>query len=345
MRSSNRLRSKGGSEYNSDDYLNSDRYTSYRSDGQYSEQSSITNHRGQVYSERAVSSRIHDRNTNDKNSDINQIVVYLLTNKCDDSSTQKLSKFFQSSNFYDLHVVDIPPPPSIDIPNSMTEAQAIEIYRFNKVLTEASDRYPDKQVLIIKDKSVTITTPDLLEDVIRTGLQLSGWDLFYLNRWLDSCEQYTNKVEVNSSMTTLVKTISPNSTLAVLFSPRGRDIVIGRCKMNNGSYFTPISVPLGEKLNREIIKGNFTAICTVPNQFDFNMFVARNVSDLGKLCDCKRPEIKDTNDGPGTIPFIWFVIIVIIIFLAIWALYVLGPSNRRDTSNQNLEVEISRAES
>lgn len=294
---------------------------------------------GRVYSERVMSSRIHSRTSIQGKSEFDQIVVYLMTDRCDDVNINKLIKFFESSNFYNFHVADIPPPVSIDVPILMTQAQAIEIYRFNKILTEASNRYPDLPVLIIKDKSVTITSPELLEDVIQTGLQLSGWDMFYLNRWLDSCEQYTNKVEVEASMTTLVKTISPNSTLSIIFSPRGRDIVIGRCKMNDGTYFTPVNIPLGEKLNREIVKGNLTAICTVPNQFDFNIFESSGISDLGKLCDCKRPEVEVKNDGPGTIPFIWFVIIVLFIFFAAWALYILGTTNRRDT-NRNVEVSL-----
>lgn len=299
-------------------------------------QNPISVRSSRLYRERAISNNIR----RGSKVEIDQIVVYLLTDRCKDEQVKALIKFFKSSSFYDLKVVDIPPPSTIDKPIDMTEEQAIEIYRFNKVLTEASDKYPNKYVLVIKDKTVTVTSPDVLESVVRTAVQLAGWQFCYLNRWLDACEQYTNKVNVDGdSMISLVKTVSPNSTQSILFSPEGRDIVIGRCRMNDGKYFTPIRLPLGEKLNREIINNNVTAICSVPNVFAYNLFDAQSVSDLAKLSECRRPIREPENDGPGTVPFIWFIIIVLIVFLALWALYILGPSNRsQDPADFQVEV-------
>jgi hypothetical protein len=223
----------------------------------------------------------------------------------------------------------------------MTESQALENYRFNQVLTDASSRYPDKYVLVIKDKTVTVTSPNVLESVVKTAVQLAGWQFCYLNRWLDTCEQYSNRVDVEGNeMIALVKTISPNSTQSIIFSPEGRDIVIGRCRMKNDEYFTPIRLPLGEKLNIEIVNNNVTAICSVPSIFVYNLFDAKSVSDIAKLSACRRLVSEPNNDGPGTIPFIWFIIIVIIVFLALWALYILGPSNRRQ-ADTDFKVEVT----
>lgn len=299
-----------------------------------------------VYRERAVSDSIRKGTDDD---DVDSIVVYLLTDRAQDcdscnttSQVDALIKFFKSSSFYILHVINIAPPSSVNRTETMTEDQAIEIYRYNHVLTDASNKYPNKYVMVIKDKTVTVTSPDILESVVRTATQLAGWQLCYLNRWLDACEQYTNRVDVEGdSMIALVKTISPNSTQSILFSPEGRDIVIGRARMNNGKYFTPIAIPLGEKLNREIVDSNMTAMCTVPNVFSYNLFDTESISDLAKLSSCRRPvQTAEDPDKPGTIPFLLFVLLVIIVFLALWALYVLGPSNRKELG-KSLEVQVT----
>lgn len=222
---------------------------------------------------------------------VKNIIVYLLTERPCNDRVRKLIKFFKSSAFFKLKVVDIPPPASLDVPDTMTANQALEAYRFNKVLTSASNKHPDKYILVIKDSAVTITTPQLLEETIQTALNLACWDIFYLTKWLDACNLYRDKVNVkcSNSMTTLVKTMSPNGTLALIFSPKGRDIVIGRCKMADKKYFTPIKTPLGTKLNENIIIKNLNAICSVPNQFEYDLFEATHVSDLAKLSSCRRP--------------------------------------------------------
>lgn len=272
---------------------------------------------------------------------VDYIVVYLLTDRCKDKHVASLIRFFEYSSFYKLHVVDIPPPAIIDRPVDITDEQAIEIYRFNYVLTKARKMYPNNYVMVLKDKTVTVTSPDILEDVIRTAVNLAGWQLCYLNRWLDACDQYTNRVDVkNNQMISLVKTISPNSTQSILFSPEGRDIVIGKCKMNNGEYFTPIRLSLGEKFNIELERNNMTAICSVPNIFVYNLFDARSVTDIAKLSECRRPLPKPDNSDVGTIPFILFVLSIIAVFVILWALYILGPSNRRQ-DKADIQVEVT----
>ena len=290
---------------------------------------------------KSLSSRAYSGQTSDNRIRLGKIggpstdsvIVYLLTERPKDKRNKQLINFFQANDFYQLRVVNIPPPATLDIPPTMTEGQALEIYRFNKVLTESAREYPDKYTLVIKDSAVTVTTPNVLEEIIKTALALAGWDLFYLTRWLDACEKYCNRVDVEGSfaMTTIVRTMSPNGTQAIIFSPQGRNTIIGRQKMTNGRWFTPINIPLGTKFNEEITLGNLQAICTVPNVFEYDLFQSRGISDLAKLADCRRPLIAP--QGQTVIPFIWFVIIVAIVLLALWALYILGPSNQNKGSS------------
>lgn len=273
--------------------------------------------------------------------EIDHIIVYLLTDRCYDTEVKSLIAFFESSSFYQLHIVDIPPPASLKVCNGLTQEQAADIYRYEKVLKEAAKKYPDDYVLVLKDKTVTVTSPNVLENVVRTAVQLAGWRFCYLNRWLDDCSQYTNRVYVKGNeMISLVKTYSPNSTLSILFSPEGRDTIIGKCRMDNGDYLTPINIPLGERLNQEIIANNIGAICAVPNIFEYNIFNATSVSDIAKLSECRRPIVERVDVNPGAIPFIWFLIIVIVVFILLWALYILGPSNRREIGKE-FQVQVS----
>ena len=263
------------------------------------------------------------------------IIVYLLTDRPTEPNVQKLIKFFNSSDFYHLKVTDLPPPPEVRNSVKLNTDQAVEIYRYQEVLNKSYKKYPDRYTLILKDTSVTTTSPDSLEKIIRATIDIGGWDICYLTRWLDRCDLYRNAVTVDNQMSVIVKTLSPNGTQALLFSPKGKQITIGQRKMNNGKYFTPINIPLDTKFNEEIQSGNMSALCTTPNQFEFDVFQARSTTDLAKLSDCRRPENNTNGKESSALPFVWFAVIVIIVIIIAWALYILGPSNHVTLDNKN----------
>nr|QBK91148.1 MAG: glycosyltransferase family 25 [Pithovirus LCPAC202] len=262
------------------------------------------------------------------------VIVYLLTDCPKRHKVQKLIRYFDSSPFFILKVTNLPPKAKVNTNNGMTQEQAVEICRFDQVLTEASDEYPNKYVIVIKDSSIATSTPESLERTIRKTIEFGEWDVCYLTRWLDLCNLYKDPIKIKGSMKVIVRTLSPNGTQALLFSPEGRDIVIGRKKMKNGEHFTPIQIPLGSKLNQEISNKNLFALCTVPNEFEFDVFRTTKTSDLAKLSDCRRPESKD--QGPGAIPLLWFIVIVVAVILIAWALYTIGPSYHGLTPDKNI---------
>lgn len=145
------------------------------------------------------------------------------------------------------------------------------------------------------------------------------WDIFYLADWLDRCDLYKSYTRLNE-LIKIVKTISPNGIQALLFSPRGRDIVLGVRPMNNGQLFTPINFPLTQQLNANIELKNISAITTTPNFFNFNVLNAKVVPDLLKTCECREPEI---NKSVGAIPFFWFIILSVIILTLAWYFYIM----------------------
>ena len=259
-----------------------------------------------------------------------KLVTFLLTGDPKNKKVARLIRYFKGNDFFDLHVVDIAPPYSLPINSTLTRAQSIEIFRYQYILRKAAREYRERNVLILKDTSVINTPINDLEAVIRTGCRIGDWDFFYLTRWLDLCDLYDDETKVRGTMNVIVETFSPNGNQAIIFSPHGRDVVIGKKRMRNGEYFTPINIPLSSKLNEEITLRNTKAITVVPNVIDFDVTQAETVSDLAKVCDCRRPEVIEEEDTSGTtLSLFWFVVIILIVLALAWALYMVGPSKHQ----------------
>lgn len=274
---------------------------------------------------------------NDKNiekpyqlNDVGPIIVYLLTSEPYSKRVRKLSLLFPPPRFK-LILANIPPPPHLETNPALSLKDSLEIFRFSTVLCESYKNHIQCYTIILKDNSVSATDSDILTKVVNEAISIGEWDLCYLNRWLDRCDLYRNPICIKGTTVKLVKTLSPNGLQAIMFSPKGRNIIIGKCKLPNGEYFTPITIPLGTKFNIFIETGLLSALCAVPNLFEFDVFEAKSISDLAKLTDCQRPPTTNSrNNGPGPIPFFWFVAIILIVIIVVWALYALGPSSPYD---------------
>lgn len=157
------------------------------------------------------------------------------------------------------------------------------------------------------------------------------YELCYLCKWLDMCQLYT-KAEATEELgakqsPSILRTRSPHGLQAVLFSPYGRDMVLGNVRMSNGAYFT-LNKPLDKKLNEEIYAGNINALCTVPNLFDYDITLnAMTNQDYLKLNECVPVVLQPSSQGSSTYgDIIWFVVIVILVLILAWIAVVLGPS-------------------
>lgn len=251
-----------------------------------------------------------------------RIPVYILPTQTPSTSTH-LYRLFEKNKLF--RVVGYPCKGStIGISDIVTEAnQVID------TLENAYCNYPDSYCILIKDTSVTNSTPQEIGDIVLTAIGLNrngskkdNWDLCYLTKWLDRCDLYETLAKIDG-VPKIVKTFSPLGLQAVLYSPHGRDIVLGRQEMGNGEYFTPITPPLGEQLANEIAIKNISASAVVPNLFDYNVMAAQIDVDLLKLAECRLPD--DTEElveiPVGPIPFYWFLVVVGGIILLAWFFY------------------------
>lgn len=196
--------------------------------------------------------------------------------------------------------------------------QAVESYRYQWCLDNARRQYPDKYVLIVKDTSVSNSSPERIADIISSAIVAGGWDVFYLCRWQDRCDLYTDKRPISGMTTLLAKTVSPHGTQALLFSPHGRDVVLGRLPMSDNTTFNIGSKPLGNQLNNAIAKGSLSAQCAVPNLIEYDVTAAKSASDYRKLAECALTGLKSNLQQTSNASWIWVIIIILIVLLIVW---------------------------
>ena len=121
---------------------------------------------------------------------------------------------------------------------------------------------PDSFVIICKDTAISSASSATILDVVEATIESSSYpgnqfDLFYLAKWMDRCDQYTNVREVGANGLKLVDTISPNGVLCLMFSPQGVTKFL--------SSFSPdenpiINQPLGQVLNSRISGKNSSSV-------------------------------------------------------------------------------------
>lgn len=284
---------------------------------------------------------------------MSQVCVYILSGDANSPRTAQAKSLF-SNGLFIVNIVTMSTPNNLVTSPTQSHDDAIEAYRVSWCLNHARNQYPTNYVIVVKDTSVSNVDPDTIADIVSAAMSSNDWNLCYLCRWLDRCDLYTDKKPINGMTTLIAKTQSPHGVQAILFSPDGRDIVLGQKPMKNNQAFTPITRPLGVQLNEAITSGWIIATCVVPNLIEYDVTAARSAHDYKKLSECAVQITSGSNDprvGPGGEPVAhsapsgpigptgptganmqqtsglsgwWFVIIVIIVLL-ILAAVVWGP--------------------
>lgn len=169
-----------------------------------------------------------------------------------------------------------------------------------------------------KCESNTLESYNYSFDKVEKINKRNVWEVAYLADWLDRCDLF-RKLSKSTDLTKWVKTFSPNGVQTQLWSPRGRDVVLGRKPMRNGNFFTPIKFPLSQQLNLNIELGNISAITTSPPFFYFDETLATLTTDLDKSCFCRQPDETSSN---GAITFSIFIILTGLLIVFAWFIYI-----------------------
>lgn len=258
---------------------------------------------------------------------MNKFVVVILTKDKKSTRVANLSRLFPSDN-YVLIIRDCIPPSSLVNTTTYSAQQQAETMCINNVLSECRTKYPLSYVTILEDTSVTTSTAEQIHQILIQATQQAGWELFYLCKWLDRCDLYGIPQNVKNKTYSFVNTLSPNGFQAIMFSPRGRDIILGIIPMKNGKLFPPVTQPIAVQLNNNISNGNITAISTIPNVFEYNVNLATNSADFqkGTLCQPVNTPSTSTTDQTA-LSFMWYIIMIIMIILLVVALWYLFGGN------------------
>lgn len=242
-----------------------------------------------------------------------EVIVYLLTSNADSPRTHHVKSLFDHSLFV-VDVVTVDEPHDLVIPPGMNREQSLEHRRMDWCFQDARSRYSDNPIIIVKDTTVSNSSPETIAEIITTALGSSGWDVCYLCKWLDRCDLYTEKMTIPGKTTIIAKTQAPQGTQAILLTPRGRDLLIGAMAGSNKS--------LSLTLQEQILAGKIQATCVVPNLLEYDVTAATSNFDYLKTHECQ-----DLIGGGGSINsgttkenssswgWLWIIILVILILL------------------------------
>lgn len=252
------------------------------------------------------------------------IAVYIIEGN-DPKRSEQVRTIFGHSIFV-THIIKIDVPDDwLQHHQHLSREEAEELYQYNWCLGDARQRMSTNYVLVIKDSSTTNVTSQHMADMVTLACQQKTWHVCYLTKWLDRCDLYTDR---NKSCH-LVKTYSPHGCQAILFSPEGRDIILGFKRMKDGNTF-PNKDSLSDSLNYTVSQGHLDATCFSPNLITYDVTVALHNNDYYKLQECRQPDRIPDNRDDGNINvtesgwgwWIWillfFFILLLIGLLCFW---------------------------
>jgi len=181
----------------------------------------------------------------------------------------------------------------------------VEYNKIQWVLNDAATNAPDAPVLYITDKLVANVDAKMVEDIV-SSLLVKSWDICYLNKWLDSCDEYNRNDTIHQNGTIFTTTSAPSGGEAILFKPYLRDVIRG--VKNTDKDGEPMAFPLKSNLNesiKQIISSKKIVATTIsPNLFHVDVSTISNPSQYTKLNECRdlskmfEPEVKNVVNVP-----------------------------------------------
>lgn len=262
------------------------------------------------------------------------VVVTGETKPCDNNIAQ-LRKIF-TGPYFDVQILTVPNPTELPNDHTLTPTQHLENYRMAQALAYAAEgpytpdhrgivtaerRWSTLPVLVIKDSSVVSATN--MQGPIMVALeQAPTADVFFLCKWLDACDKYTDLSELEGY--SLKWSLQPTATQAILYRTLARDYFYeelqrgsssksGDASGSSQSYRQALS--FSQLLNEEIAQGNIRAAVFVPNLVHFDMKVATHISDYNKLNQCATVPTSSTTNNKG---LLWTIVALIVLMIVAW---------------------------
>jgi hypothetical protein len=215
------------------------------------------------------------------------IQTYILTNDSGSETVHTLAGLF-SNPVFNVTIVDPKMTKKPENLRGLSHDEEEEIFRFMVCLEDSQSQHPDNDLVVLRDDSVTILSPDGLADlmsIIDKYKSTLNFDLFYLNKYLDKCDQYTNSVLIPNYGFSLVRTKNPNGVQAIYITKGARDKLLGTTPMKENTTFR-FTTSLPKQLLKEVNNGTLLAGTTTVNIFNYNPSNAVTIKDYQKTCEC-----------------------------------------------------------
>lgn len=247
-----------------------------------------------------------------------EVIVYLLTANAESPRTQHVKSLFDHPNFR-VDVVTVDDPQDLVVAPGLSREQALEYRRISWCLDDARSSYVNNPIIIVKDTTVSHSSPETIAEIVTTALSSSGWDVCFLCKWLDRCDLYTEKLAIPGKTTIIAKTQAPQGTQALLLTPRGRDLLDALIKANGQSGKT-----LSLNIQEQILSGRISAICIVPNLLEYDITAATSNFDYLKAHECQDPlsivqvggsTLTSTNSSSSSSSWLWIIVVVVLLLL------------------------------
>lgn len=248
--------------------------------------------------------------------DTQRILVIILQceTKPADNNIKNLSLAF-ADPYFDVQVCNVESSPNIT---------NLENYYIRKALTFAAEgpytvnadmsivshsKWSNLPCLIIKDSSVShVNDPKIMVERIRTAVNTAkDADLFFLCKWNDACEKYSD-VE---SAPNLKWSLQPTATQAILFRKNARDIIRKELEV--------ATISVADVINSHIAKKKLKATVFVPNIIDFDIDLATANTDYYKMNECA-VQTASSSSTNTTSAIVWFFVLFFIILLVAWTM-------------------------
>lgn len=266
------------------------------------------------------------------------VAVYII--HTDDSRTERVMMMFKNDLFL-INEIEIVPPTACPY-KLENKDDSFEFYQFVKCLNDSKNKYPNSPVIVVKDSSITVSTPDTITEVILNSLKKDNWDIFYLSKYMDLCSQYNNYFDVPETSIKIVHTTSPYGTQALMFTPDMRDIIIGDSKMKDGRRFEVAnSANLNLTLNRYIEDGKINAITTTPNLITPDPDSATDNIDYEKSNECRLPdEVVVVQKSNNTAFWIFVASVAVLLIIGLFFIYKRNSSGAMPELAQKGELSL-----
>ena len=181
---------------------------------------------------------------------VNKISVFVLTHRSPyKSHVSHLASLFRDAKYH--YSVDSSVNSSLD-------------ERILSCLQKSHSRDPDSYTLILTDRVLTAHRGEDVLKILQTCIKSVKFDLAYLYKYGDKCQMHAKLKECGP--VTIVKSHAAQGLEAILYSPSGRDILLGK---RNSKVRANCSKGIEKAIRK--LGSDITCVATTPNVFNYDV--------------------------------------------------------------------------